>query len=105
MVTDGNWPKCVTASGPTVTCGCGNFIERDQLAAGRSDVQQAKRLGVELILGQQLHDHLIVVGGRVDVGHLPRAVGVIERALDLIGRDAQRGGAVAVDIEDYFRVT
>ena len=42
--------------------------------------------------------------GRVDLRDLPRAVGVVERGLDLVHRQAERRHAVAIDVDLDLRV-
>jgi hypothetical protein len=59
--------------------------------------------GRALILRQHLQDHHVLIGGGVNYRDLARAVGAEERVLHLIRRDAQRDGAVAVDIHHHLR--
>src|SRR5437016_2217684 len=47
-------------------------------------MQQLQGGGVALVFGQQLDDHPILIVRRVDRRDLARAIGVIERLLDLL---------------------
>ena len=76
----------------------GNRIERHQLPLIGADVEQGQAIGIALVLRQQFHDHVVGVGGHVDVGDFARAISVVQSVLDLAGGDAESGGAVAVDI-------
>ena len=62
-------------------------------------VQQRQRVGVALVLRRDLQDHPVLVARRVDGGDLARTVGVVQRVLDLLGGDAERGRLVAVDVD------
>jgi hypothetical protein len=79
-------------------------MKRHLLAVRVGDIQHLKDVGVELVLRQQLEDHQVVVGCRIDAGHLTRSVGAVEGVFDLVGGQAERGGAVAVDIDDHLGV-
>ena len=57
-----------------------------------------------LVTRAHLEDDVVLVRRRVDGGDLPRAVGVVERGLDLVGGDAEGGGLVAVDLHEDLRV-
>ena len=103
-VTDGSWPVCVTDSGPVAEADRGERGQRHELARDRPHVEQLDRGGVRLELGRELHDDLVLVGRRVDRRDLARAVGGVERVLDRLRRDAERGGAVAVDLDVDLRV-
>ena len=59
---------------------------------------------VALVLRQQFHDDPVLVGRRVDREIWRCAVGVVERVLDLLRRDAERRGLVAVDVDFELRV-
>ena len=89
MVTDGSWPRWLTVSGPTPGRELGHGVQGHQLPGGGADVEQGERGRVPLVLRVQLHDDLVLVVGGVDGGDLPGAVGVVERVLDLLRRDAR----------------
>ena len=78
--------------------------ERHERSAPPFHVQALQRREVALELGQQLEDHPVLVVGGEDGRDLARAVGVVQRLLDLLGSDAQRGGALAIDLHVYLRV-
>ena len=78
--------------------------EGHQSALLGPDVEHAERRDVALKLGEQLHDHHVLVVRREDGRHLPRSVRVVERTLDLFRSDAQRSSAVAVDLDQNLRV-
>ena len=59
--------------------------------------------GVRWYCGQDLQDHYVLIGRRVDDGDLALAVGAEERVLDLLRRDAERDGAIAIDIHHHLR--
>ena len=74
MVTEGNWPKCVTASGPTVVRGMVTVLKRNQFSGRGTYVKHAQCIRIELELRKHLQQYPIVVGWRIDVGNLPRTV-------------------------------
>ena len=71
-------------------------VERDELAARRSHVQHRQRCRILLELRRDLQNDLVLVARRVDLRNLPRAVGVEQRRLHLIHRQAERSDPVAV---------
>ncbi len=83
--------------------GAHHRFQRHQRIVSRPQVELGERLGRALILRQHLQDHLVLVGGSVDHRNLACAVGAEERVLHLVRRDAQRDGAVAVDIHHHLR--
>src|ERR1019366_2234334 len=76
----------------------GYRVEPNQFPRVGANVEQGQASGVALVGRQQLHDHVVGVGGHVDVGDFARAISVVQSVLDLAGGDAESGGAVAVDI-------
>ena len=78
-------------------------VERHELARLRAHVQQGELVGVALVRGVELQDDPVLVRRRVDRGHLARAVGAVERALDLLGAHAKGRGLVAVDVDGDLR--
>ncbi len=56
--------------------------ERNEVARCRVNVKEAERIQILLVLRLELHDHPVLIVGRVDRGHLPCAVRVVERILD-----------------------
>ena len=78
--------------------------EGRELAGGGANVEKPDRAGVRLELRSQLHDDLVLVVGRVDRRDLARAVGRVERVLDLLGSDPEGGRLVPVDNDVDLRV-
>ncbi len=71
--------------------------ERHLAARGRGHIDLVERLGRQLHAGAGLHDHPVLVGLGEDGGDDPLAEGVVERAVDRGGGDAEARGRVAVD--------
>src|SRR5262245_37149597 len=74
----------------------GERVQRDQTAARGPDVEHRHRGGILLEFRRDLQNHLILVVRRVDLRHLTRAVGVVQRRLHLIHGQAERRNLVAV---------
>ena len=105
IVTDGQLARVVDRERPRVLRDRRDRGQRHELALVRADVEQRERRRVGLELGRELHDHLVLVGRRVDRRDLPRAVGGVERVLDLPGVETPSGGGlVAVDGDVDLRV-
>ena len=64
----------------------------------RLEVEQRQRRRIGLELRRELEQHLVLVDRRVDRRDPARAVGVVERVLDLVGGDAERRRLVAIDL-------
>src|ERR1700756_2771538 len=60
------------------------------VAVARANIQQRQHRGILLILRIQLHNHLILVGWRIDGRNLARSVSGIKSVLDLLRRNALR---------------
>ena len=80
-------------------------LERNQAPGIRPDVQQRHRRRIVLKLRRHLQDDLVLVVRRVDLRHLPRAVGVVQRILDLVRGESQRRDLVAVHVDRDLRVS
>src|SRR5262249_58765174 len=78
-------------------------VERYQLARLRAHVEQRKLGGIALVRRVELQDDPVLVGRRVDRRDLSRAVGAVERDLDLLGAHPEGRGLVAVDVDGYLR--
>ena len=76
----------------------GYRVERHQFPRVGANVEQGQAIGVALVCRQQFHDHVVGVGGHVDVGDFARAIRVVQSVLDLLCGDAESRGAVAVNI-------
>ena len=90
---------------PDVGLQPGDRLERDRAArrsSGRSSSDIAA--GSLLELRRDPQDHLILIVRRVDLRDLPRAVGVVERVLDLVRGQAERRQLVAVHLDGDLRV-
>ena len=98
-VTAGSCPAWFTESGPTP--GSPPPASATARAArARAHVQAVEGRGLALRTWIELQDDLVAVVRREDRRDLARAVGAVERVLDLVDADAQRrGSAVAVDLE------
>ena len=75
----------------------GHRVERHQRAGRRADHDLAQHLVGVGILRIGLEDHLVGVVGRVDGRDLARAEGRVEQQADLVDRQAEPRGGVAVD--------
>ena len=63
MVTAGSWPRWLTVSGPTRAPEARHRVERHQLAGAASARRgRRQRVGLALVLGEQLEDDLVLVG-------------------------------------------
>ena len=96
MVTDGNSPWWLTASGADGGTVVGEGAQRNLLAAGRAHVNLAQGFGILPELRRRFHHHVILIERRVHGGHLALAEGVVERVVDQLRRDAEARGGVAV---------
>ncbi len=91
-------------------CGARGFLqrreiaERHQLAAGSLEIDLVQIIGKFLVFGRNFQQHFVLIGGRVDGGGPARAKGAVQRRFDLIGVQAERGRAVAVDLQVHLRV-
>ena len=79
-------------------------LERNQPPRIRTDVQQRHRRRIVLKLRRHLQDDLVLVVRRVDLRDLSRAVGVVQRVLDLVRRESQRRDLVPVHVDRDLRV-
>ena len=68
------------------------------------DVELPERVRVALKLRFDFEDDPVFVDVGVNGGGLAFAIGVIERVFDLAGRDAERGGLVAVNFDHHLRI-
>ena len=85
IVTVGSWPEWFTVIGPTRVVELATELERHELARASSARTACRaRSRSCLVLGQQLHDDPVLVRRGVDRGHLPLAVRVVQRVLDLL---------------------
>ncbi len=57
-----------------------------------------KRRRILLVVRRHFENHVELIGLRVDRRYLPLAEGIVERVVDVLRRDAQPAGGVAVDI-------
>ena len=69
----------------------------------RLEIEQRQRRRIGLELRRELEQHLVFVDRRVDRRDPARAVGVVERVLDLVGGDAERRRLVAIDLDVDLR--
>src|SRR5262249_7529490 len=82
----------------------GDSIERNKFPGARAYVESRQPRWVILILGKQFEDDVVLVARRIDGADLPVSVGGVKRVRDLIGRDAERVGFVAVDPHIELRI-
>ena len=59
---------------------------------------------IPLVLRFYLEDHLVFIRCRIDGGDLPRTVGIIQRVLNLLNGDTQRGCFIAIYFDVELRV-
>ena len=98
-VTDGSCPVWLTDSGPTVWRVVTTAESGTSLPPRRLHVEHRQRRRVALVLRRHLQDHLVLVVGREDLRHLPRAVRRGQRQLHLVHREAERRDLVAVEVD------
>ena len=82
----------------------GHAVEGNQPAGSISNVEQRQGRRIFLELRGDLQNHLVLIVRRVNLRHLTRAVRVIERRFDLIGRQAQCRQLVAIHVDADLRV-
>ena len=70
---------------------------------GTGDVKLRERVGIELKLRLDFKDDPVFGHVGVNRGRLPFAEGVVKRVFDLLRRDAERGGLVAVNLHVDLR--
>src|SRR5450432_592247 len=75
-----------------------------EVARSGMNVEEAERIEILLVLRLQLHHHPVLIVWRVDGRDLPRAVCIVERILDGARGDAERGCAIAIDVDGYLRI-
>ncbi len=95
---------------PEVAREPGNGAKRNKLrnVVGIGDrtanVELPERIRIALKLRFDFEDDPVFVDVGVNGGGLAFAVGVVERVFDLAGRDAERGGLVAVNFDHHLRI-
>ena len=79
--------------------------KHEQVARGIAAVRDVlkDRLSKRQITRQQFDDHAVLIVGREDGRDLARAVGVVQRRLDLLGRHAVQRGPVTVELQRRLR--
>ena len=97
IVTDGSWPRVVDRHRPDALAQRRHGLHRNERAGRRLHEQQRRAPTDPADTAAAARDHLVLVARRVDRRHLPRAVRVVERALDQVRRHAERRGARAID--------
>ena len=70
--------------------------QRNKVALLRANVEHAERVDVTLKFRLELHDHEVLIVGRVDRRHLARAVRVVQGGFDLLRANAQRRRPVTI---------
>ena len=97
-MTDGSWPMWLTVRevGLSILATASSGTSR---AGRRAHLQAAQDLAGIGVLRVGLEDHLIGVVGGVDGRDLPRTKGRVEQVADLVDRDAEPRGEVAVDVD------
>ena len=84
--------------------GLGDCGEGDERAEDRAEVEGIEVLRLGLEGGEDFEEDAVLVGGGVDGGDLLGAVSVGESGFDLVGGDAEGGGAIALDFHKYLGV-
>ncbi len=92
-------PLVVDGERGTLCCVVGNGRERHHGSGRRLEVDAIERVGAELVLGVDLHDHVVLVHAGVHGGDLALTEGVVEGGVDGGSRDAEARCGVAVDDE------
>ena len=77
--------------------------ELDQVAGGVANVEPVEVLRCEPRFTAQLGHHVIFLAADLDAAEVQSAEQDLQRARNVLHRDAQRGGAVAVDVEPQLR--
>ena len=104
IVTDGSWPVWLTVSGPASVVIVASVFNGMSAAGRGPDVQHRHRGRILLEFRRDLQNHLILIVRRVDLRHLTRAVGVVQRRLHLIHGQAERRNLVAIHRDLDLRV-
>ncbi len=99
MMTDGSWAMWLTVERGRLVVALGHRVERHQGAARRADLHAAQHLVGVGVLRIGLEDDLVGVVGRVDGRDSARAEGRVEQQADLVDRQAETRGGVAVDVD------
>ena len=97
MVMAGIWPEWLIAGGMVRRLICVTAVNGTMPPPCTAQIEPGQAGGIELVLRQKLQDHLILIGRGIDLRHLLAAKGEPQRALDIVRRDAQRGGPCPVD--------
>ena len=71
--------------------------QRYGCAAGGAQINILQRLGRLLELRRDFHDHVVLVERTVHGGNLPLPEGVVERVINILRRNSQPAGGVAVN--------
>ena len=105
IVTAGSWPAWLTVSGPTLAPQLGRRRRAARAcrstSARRAATAPSGRAGTRRASSRITRYWLL---RRVDGRDPAVAVGAVERALDLLGGDAERRRLVAVDVDVDLRV-
>ena len=99
MMTAGSWAMWLTVSDVGLSIALGHGVERHQRAGRRAHHDAAQHLVGVGVFRIGLEDHLVGVVGRVDGRDLARAEGRVEQQADLVDRQAEARGGVAVDLD------
>ncbi len=102
IVTAGNWPWWLIASGAVVVVSCTIALSGTGAPVGVRTKRLSSAGGRPRLLRLHLEDDAVEVQLREDDRHLPLAEGVVERVVDGLRRDAQARGRVAVDRERHL---
>ncbi len=80
--------------------GLGHGPQRNLAAVGRLHIDALQRVDLGLPVGVHLEHDIILIGRRIDGRDPALAECAVQRVVDDLRRDAELGGAVAVNVED-----
>ncbi len=63
------------------------------------EIDAVQRVWIGAELGRDLQDHVILVQRGEQLGRRAFAKGVVECRIDVLGRDAELGGGIAIDMD------
>ena len=104
MVTDGSWPVWLTLSAPAPVVTVATEFSGTSFPVDERTYSIDSAAGSLLELRRHAQDHLILIVRRVDLRDLTRAIGVVERRLHLIHRQAERRNAIAIHVDLNLRI-
>jgi len=96
-------PLMVHRQRPQGLIDCRHRVQRNELTGAGFDEEEIQgiRIGRELLL--QFENDVVLSGGGIDGTDLAPGKGVAQGVLDLLGREPQGGGLVAIDVDRHLQ--